>query len=387
MSLMTLLDRLERRGEIAGLVLLVLCAIYGFFFPRSFFEGYLTAYIFWIEITFGCLALLLLQYLTGGLWGLVISRVLEAGMTTLPLGALLFVPILLGMTWLFPWTHPATLPEAVRHLIHEKRAYLNVPFFVARNIVYFLLLGGLVLLFRRLSLRRTFGHSTALRSMQNMSGPSLIVFVLVMNFVTVDWIMSLKPEWYSSMLVVEFGAEQAVVGMAFCILALRGLAGFEPMRGALSTKVVHDLGKLLLGFTCFWTYVTFSEYLITWTGNLPHEAAWFADRSSAGWRAWAVLLVLIHFFVPMFCLIMTYISKNLVRLSRVAALMIVAHFVQTVWWVDPGFAPHFQIAWTAPVLIVALGGFWIASFARHLGSASLLPPHDPDAFKDQSETP
>jgi hypothetical protein len=165
--------------------------------------------------------------------------------------------------------------------------------------------------------------------------------------------------------------------MAFVILVLRGLAGFEPMRSALTTKVVHDCGKLLLGFTCFWTYVTFSEYLITWTGNLPHEAAWFADRSSAGWKAWAVLLVLIHFFVPMFCLIMTYISKNLARLSWVAGLMMAAHFVQTVWWVDPGFAPHF----------VALGALWLAAFARHLGAAALLPPLPPGATKNQSETP
>jgi hypothetical protein len=363
--------RLRKGSAAIGVVLLALGALYGCFYPASFFEGYLTAFIFWVTIALGCLALLLLQNLTGGLWGMTLSRPLEAGMMTLPLCALFFVPILFGLPYLFQWVHPAG-PE-IQHLVHEKRAYLNVPFYLVRNVLYFLLLGALAVWLRGLGLRRDGNDPAAAPTLRKISGPALIVFVLLMNFASIDWIMSLKPQWYSSMLVVEFVAEQAVVALAWSILVLRCLAEIEPMRGALSEKVVHDLGKLLLGFTCFWTYVTFSEYLITWTGNLPHEVSWFADRSSPGWKAWAVLLVFVHFVFPLFCLIMTGITKNLVRLSNVAALMLLAHFVQTVWWIEPGFGAHFQLAWTGPMLILALGALWLSTYLRALEAVPLLP--------------
>jgi hypothetical protein len=195
----------------------------------------------------------------------------------------------------------------------------------------------------------------------------------MMNFASIDWIMSLNPEWYSSMLVVEFCGEHAVVTVAWIIIVLRLLAHAEPMRRALNTKVVHDLGNLLLAFTCFWTYVTFAEYIITWTGNLPHDVVWFSDRSSAGWKIFAVVLVLVHFFIPLFLLILTTISKNLNRLAWVAGLMLVAHFLQVVWWVEPGFGARFHIAWTSVVLVVALGGIWIAAYLFFLQAVPLLP--------------
>jgi len=373
--------RVQRLAEISGLILLTLGAIYGFFFPASFFEGYLTAYVFWVEIALGCLALLFLQYLTGGLWGVTISRLLEAGMMTLPLCALLFLPILLGMTYLFPWVHP--VGSELQHLVRSKSAYLNVPFYLLRYVLYFALLSAMALYARRLGVRRDANDPAALALLGKISGPALIVFVLIMNFASVDWIMSLNPEWYSSMLVVEFVSEQSVVVMAWSILVLRCLARIEPVRSALNEKVVHDLGKLLLGFICFWTYVTFSEYLITWMGNLPHEVSWFSDRSSGAWKAWAVLLVFSHFVVPMFCLIFTRISKNLSSLSKVAALVIVAHFIQVIWWVEPGFNRHFEIPWTSILLIVALGGIWLASYVRHLSAVPLLPLADPQLRKAQ----
>jgi len=356
-------------GAIVGVVLLILCSIVGFFFPALFFEGYLTAFVFWVAIPLGSLVLLFIQYLTGGRWALAITRLLEAGAMTLPLCAVLFLPILAGMSYLFPWTHP--LGGEVGNLVHQKAAYLNVPFYLVRYLLYFVILSALAFWFRQLSLRRD-DDPAALDAMKTWSGPSLIVFVLLMNFACIDWVMSLNPEWYSSMLVVEFVTEQAVVTMAWCILTLRFLAHLEPVRSILTVKIVHDLGNLLLAFTCFWTYVTFMEYIIVWTGNLPHEVVWFSDRSSAGWKLFAVFLVFIHFVIPIFCLILTSVSKNLVRLARVAALMILAHFAQVVWWIEPAFGRHFHIAWTSIVLIVAVGAIWLAGYIRNLGAAPLM---------------
>lgn len=369
MTVERFLQTTQRYGVGIGAVLVVLCAMAGFFQPAVFFEGYLSAFIFWVQIALGCLAVLLLQYLTSGLWGAAITRLLEAGATTLPFCAALFLPILFGLPYLFPWIHP--VDPGLRHLVAQKEAYLNVPFYLIRYVVYFLVLGGLAAWYQALSLRRGAGD---LSTLAKWSGPALIVFVLLMNFATIDWVMSLKPEWYSSMLVVEFVAEEAVVTLAWSILALRVLDRAGMMGGAITGKVSHDLGNLLLGFTCFWTYVTFAEYLIIWTGNLPHEVSWFADRSSAGWKTVAVLLVFVHFVIPLFCLILTSVSRNLGRLAWVAGLMIVAHYVQIVWWIGPAFGPHSCLPWTSPVLVVAIGMIWFAVYARRLLAAPLFIP-------------
>jgi hypothetical protein len=378
MSALLLSPRAQMLSASLGLALILVCAIFGIFFPTTFFEGYLTAFIFWVEIAVGCMALLFLQYLTGGLWGACITRLLEAGMMTLPWCGVLFLPLLFGLSDLFPWVHPAG--EELQRLVHSKEAYLNVPFYIVRFCIYFMVLSALAVWFRRLSLRRDANDPEAFATMQTWSGPCLIVLTLLMNFASIDWVMSLKPEWYSSMLVVEFVGEQAVVTMAWCILILRILSSIEPLRSALTVKVVHDLANLLLGFTCFWTYVTFMEYIITWTGNLPHQVSWFSDRSSAGWKIFAVILVLVHFGIPLSFLIFTSVSKNLVRLARVAALMLVAHFLQVVWWVEPAFGHRFHVAWTSLVLIVALGALWLAAFARNLAGAPLLvdAPEQPE---------
>ncbi len=360
---------LQKQGLGAGVALLVLGTIYGFFHPALFFQGYLTAFIFWVEVALGCVGLLLLQYLTGGRWGTSLTRLLEAGMMTLPLCAVMFLPLFLGLSYLFPWIHPTG--RELPHLVHEKAVYLNLPFYAVRYVIYFGALSGMAFLYRGLSLRRDRNEPGALETMKKWSGPCLIGFVLLMNFACVDWIMSLNPEWYSSMLTVEFVAEQAVVTLAGCILVLRFLSRREAVGGLISVKVVHDLANLLLGFTCFWTYVTFAEFLITWTGNLPHEVSWFADRSSAGWRIFAVVLVLVHFVVPLFLLIFTWISKNLERLAGVAGLMLIAHLLQVIWWVEPAFRPHAHFAWPALVLIPALGLIWLASYVRHLECAPL----------------
>jgi hypothetical protein len=369
MSAFLLSPRGPMLSAAVGLVMIVICAIFGIFFPTTFFEGYLTAFLFWVEIALGCMALLFLQYLTGGLWGACITRLLEAGMMTLPLCALFFLPLFLGLSSIFPWIHPAN--AELQRLVQAKSAYLNVPFYVVRYAVYFLALSALAFWFRGLSLRRG-NDGAAFATLRKWCGPCLIVFVLLMNFASIDWVMSLKPRWYSSMLVVEFVAEQAVVTMAWSILALRVLSSVEPLRTFLTVKVVHDLGNLLLGFICFWTYVTFMEYIITWTGNLPNQVSWFSDRSSAGWKLFAVALVLFHFLIPLFCLIFTSVSRNLVRLSRVAMLMLFAHLLQIVWWVEPAFGAQFHIAWTSLVLIVGLGGIWLAAYLRNLGRAPLL---------------
>jgi hypothetical protein len=296
-------------------------------------------------------------------------------MMTIPFCGILFVPVLIGMPWIYSWIHPAT-PE-LRHLVADKTLFLNVPFYIVRNILYFLLIGAMTFYLRRLGRRQDAGDTSATERMTEISGPGLVVFVLLMDAAVVDWVMSLRPEWYSSMLVVEFVTEQAVAALAWSILVLRFTRDIAPLRNTVSKKIVHDLGKLQLASVGFWAYITFGEYLIIWTGNLPHEISWFLHRSTPGWITWAVLLIGLHFVVPLFCLIMTSVTKRLDRLAKVAGLILAAHFVQVVWWIEPGFADHFWIDPLVPLLILALGGIWVAAYVRHLDRAPLLPLHDP----------
>jgi hypothetical protein len=377
MTSLRYLNRLRRYGLLGGVLLILPCAIAGFIRPADFFAGYLSAFLFWVQIALGCLGLLLLQYLTGGRWGATITRLLEAGAVTLPALAALFLPVLFGLPYLFPWIHPQG--AELQRLVAQKAAYLNVPFYLARFAIYFTVLGALAAWYRKLSLR---GNEDDIATLQKWSGPALIVFVLLTNFATVDWVMSLKPEWYSSMLSVEFCAEEATATMAFSIVLLHLIDRAGLMRGAIDEKVTHDLGNLLLGFTCFWTYVTFSEYLIIWTGNLPHEVSWFADRSSTGWKWFAVLLVFIHFVIPLFCLILTTVSQRLDRLGWVAGLMLAAHYVQVIWWVGPGYT-HGHIPWTSPFLVVAVGLIWLGLYARHLQAVPLLPRENAHATSSE----
>ena len=359
---------LQRYGPGAGVVLVLFCAAAGMFQPATFFAGYLEAFLFWVHLGLGSLALLLLQYLTGGRWGAALTRLLEAGALTLPALSILFLPVLFGMPYLFPWVHPEGVE--LRHLVEQKAAYLNVPFYVARFLIYFAVTAGMAAWYRRLSLRR---QPSDIVTLEKWSGPALIIFVLLTNFATIDWVMSLKPEWYSSMLSVEFGAEEAVATLAWSVLTLRLLDLAGLMESAVDEKITHDLGNLLLAFTCFWTYVTFAEYLIIWTGNLPHEVSWFADRSSPVWKAVAVVLVLLHFVIPLFCLILTAVSKNLGRLAKVAGVLLAAHDVQVIWWVGPASTAR-NFPWTSPVLVVALGLIWFGLYLRHLRAAPLSIP-------------
>ena len=386
MRALLLSPRAGLKCALGGIVLLVLCGIYGFFDPRRFFEGYLTAFVFWTQLALGSLGLLFIQYLTGGRWGMTITRVLEAGALTLPWCGVFFLPLFAGMSWLFPWVHPQG--ARLQHLVAEKALYLNVPFFAVRYVIYFDVLSAFAFWFRRLSWERDAGSAPARAAMGFWSGPCLIVFVLCTNFMTVDWIMALKPEWYSSMLTVNFAAEEGVVTMAWCILVLRALQSVEPIKSALNVKVVHDVGNLLLALTLFWTYTTFAEYIITWTGDIPNAVSWFTDRSSLGWKWYAVLLVFVHFAIPMFCLILTAVSKSLERLARVAGLMLLAHLAQVIWWVQPAFGAQVHVAWTSVVLLVALGEMWLAAFARNLRGAALLPgdlPPVPEAKRQAAQ--
>jgi len=299
-------DRLQWRALVVGLVGLGLCALGAWLNPAQFFRSYLLAYVFWLGPTLGCMAILMVHYLAGGTWGALLRRVLESGMRTLPLMAVLFVPLLFGLRDLYSWARPEVV--ASDELLQHKSLYLNVPFFSIRLAVYFLSWLALAYLLNRWSQReeQASGESArepVRRRLALFSGLGLLVYGLTMTFAAVDWMMSLEPHWYSTICGILVLVGQLVAALSLGVAALALLARFEPLSEVIVPEHLHDLGNLLLTSVLFWAYISFSQLLIVWSGNLPEGVLWYAHRLQGGWE-WVGLAVAVFQFALPFMLLL-----------------------------------------------------------------------------------
>jgi hypothetical protein len=370
-------NRLPGLGLMAGGAGLALCLIGALAAPRALFPSYLVAFLFWVNISLGCLGALQLHYLVGGAWGFLIRRPLEAAVLTLPVLGLLFLVLLLGLHTLYPWSRPE-LVRADRMLQH-KSSYLNVPFFLSRAAVYFGLWSGLALWLRRGAAAQDRNDDPRITwRLQSLSGPGLALTFLAITFAMIDWGMSIEPHWYSTIYGAMLLVGGGLSGLAAMILAAAALARVEPLTVMARPDPFHELGNLLLAFTMLWAYMSFSQYLIVWSGNLTEEIPWYLRRSEHGWRWLAGLLMVFHFFVPFFLLLFRMNKRVSQNLWKVAALLLVMQWLNDVWLIMPAFP---QAGWGTllflPAATVGIGGVWIAVFARRLAQRSLLPRHDP----------
>jgi hypothetical protein len=382
----TEVNRYQQRALVVGLVFTVLLGV-GIFLPpplgggvAQFFRSYLLAFVFWVGISVGCLALLMLQHLTGGAWGLVIRRVLEAGTRTLPLMLILFVPLVFGLDHIYEWVHPEHIEEPVaRHLVEAKHAYLNVPFFLIRTAIYFAIWAVLMLLLNKWSAEQDRTANRRLsRSLQMLSGPGLVLLVLTVTFASVDWVMSLEPEWFSTIFGLIFVIGWVLTAFAFVIAVMVWLARRKPLEDVLRPNHLHDLGKLLLAFVMIWAYFNFSQYLIIWSGNIPEETKWYLHRSRGGWGWIAVIVVIFHFALPFLLLLSRDLKRNSRRLALIAVVVFLMRFLDLFWIITPTFRPeHIGVSLLDIVAPVALGGLWVAFFAWQLKKRQLMPINDP----------
>ncbi|HEX9669323.1 MAG TPA: hypothetical protein VGC93_07540 [Thermoanaerobaculia bacterium] len=370
------LDRLQLRALLAGGAGILLCAL-GYFLDRpAFFRAWLVGWLFWLGIALGCLAIMMLHHLTRGAWGLVARRVLEAAGRTLPVLALLFVPLLFGLQELYPWARPEAEAD---HLLQAKAAYLNVPFFVARAALYFAIWGGFAFMLSRLSRRQDeTGELQLTRRMQLLASGGIVLYCLAASFASVDWLMSLQPHWFSTIYGVYFLGGQGISALAFLIVVALFLWRREPMSEVLSPGHFHDWGKLLLAFVMLWTYFSFSQFLIIWSGNLPEEITWYAARTRGGWQWLAIALALFHFALPFVLLLSRDLKRRPQRLAAVAGWMLAMRWLDLVWQVEPAFSPErFSFHWLYLAAPLAVGGLWLAAWAAELKKRPLLPLNDP----------
>lgn len=374
-----MIDRLQSRALIVGLAGLVACAAGGVVSPAQFFRSYLFGFLFWAGVAIGCLSIAMIHHLSGGIWGLAIRRILEAAAGTFLLLALLFLPLLAGLPQLYLWARPAVV--AGDTILQDKSAYLNVPFFVGRAAFYFAVWSLLAHFLGKWSLEwdAKAGDPRIGRRLGGLSGGGLVLMGLTITFAAVDWAMSLDPHWYSTVYGILFMVGHALSALSLVIVLLALLGGQEPLAKLVSPQVFHDLGKLLFAFVMLWAYISVSQLIIVWSGNLPEEVPWYLHRLGGGWQWLALVIVLFHFVLPFLLLLSRDLKRNPGLLALVAGGVFLLRLVDLYWLVGPELHGHgFAVHWLDVAAPLAIGGIWLAAFARQLKSRELLPWGDPE---------
>jgi hypothetical protein len=369
------LERLPAPIAAIGGVLLAVCIAGGIVDKSQFFQSYLVAFLFWLGITLGSLALLMVQHLTGGNWALVIRRILEAGSRTLPLMAVAALPLLFGMKTLYVWSQPGQTDPA----IVGKRLYLNPEFFTARMVLYFACWFLLAYLLNKWSRTEdTAGHPHVWERMEALSGIGLVIYGFTVTFAGIDWVMSLEPRWYSTIYGMLFMVGQALAAMAFSITMLIWLSEREPLSHVVRPSHFGDLGSFLLTFVMLWAYLEFSQFLIIWGANLTEEIPWYIRRMQGTWGHVGLLLVLLNFALPFFLLLFRHVKRRTRSLLIVASIVLLMRLVDMYWMVLPAFGGgDAHLTWMNVVLPLGLGGVWFAYFIWQLQQMPMLPVHDP----------
>lgn len=359
------------RLYIAAAVTALLLVVGAVLDPARTAAAYLTAYMATLGVALGALALVMIARVTGASWFAVMRPRAESVTATLPLLAVLFTPILFAVHLLYPWAFERTrLAPALYVQILRKTAYLNVPFFVVRAVLYWGTWIMLAELLRRTSRAYTREPDDALaRRMYILSAVGLPAFALTVTFAAFDWMMSLSPDWSSTIYGVYVFAGDCVAAVALLAVLDRWPPGqHRALHGAAGTSKagqLQPLGKLLLTFVMFWAYTGYAQYLVIWIGDLPHEITWYTARSGGGWRIVSTILVFGHFGFPFALLLFHRVRQSPTLLGLVGAWLLVMHYVDTYWLVLPSFTPHVvSPSWLDPLALVAVAGA-VAAFGLY----------------------
>jgi hypothetical protein len=368
------------KALVVGVVGAVATAAGAFLDQEHFHSSYLAGWLLWYTVASGCLGLLLLHHLSGGKWGIVLRRPMEAAARTIPFLALLALPLLFGLDKIFVWTDRAKVEAD--HLLHHKAPYLNSTAFVVRFVVIMAIFSLYAFLLSRKSAEQDAeGDGGRAYRMQQVSSVGLLLFIVFTSFVGFDWVMSLDPYWFSSLYGAIFLSGSAIAALTFLILVANFLVKREPMAAIYHQKRFHDFGTLLFAFVMFFTYLTLSQFIISYQGNLPEEVVWFHDRFEGWWGYVAFGLLGLHFFFPFFVLLHRAVKKRAAVLSAMAAFLLLMRYVDLIWQSRPSLFEYSKeglaLSWLDLAAPVGIGGLFVFLFVRELAKRPLLPAHDP----------
>ncbi|MDP9055181.1 MAG: hypothetical protein M3N93_12920 [Acidobacteriota bacterium] len=382
-----LAETLKKYQQIAAFVGLPFLALLvaGYFIagPQQFLRSYLIGMFFWFGMGMGCLALLMVHFVAGGAWGMMIRRPLEAGARTIPVMWLMFLPLLILAPKLYAWADPA---HAGDKIVLAKHLYLNLKFLWIRWLIYGLVWVGLSMLLNRWSLEEDRTKSWKISNkLESLSAPGLAAYFFTITFASIDFLMSLDVTWASTIYGFLIAVGQGLSAMSLVVAVLVLLGKFEPMDHAITAKHLHDLGKLMLALVMLWAYLSFSQYLIIYSANLPQEITWYVRRLNGGWQWVGLFLLLLHFALPFALLLSQALKKNPKTISSIAIFIICIRVVDVFWLVEPNFVdvnhPVFTVSWLDFVAPIGFGGLWLAMFFNTLPTRPLLPLGAPDLQK------
>jgi hypothetical protein len=392
------IDRMRSRslvvGAVFGVALLALTLVLNRW--DLFLRAWLFGFMFWLGLTTGSLALLCLQYTSGGNWGRLGRRIWEAAAGNWWLMALFWLPIAGGVKVLYPWA-PAKTAEMIAHYGADKlHYYLNVPFFLVRGVFYFAGWAIIYYFLKRWSVREEAGATTPAQfvPIQNLSGFGIVFFGLSITFASIDWTMSLYPEWWSTVWGMLFMVGQVLTTFCFTIWLLTRLAQVEPLSRVFRVDHLHDFGKLMFAFVVLWAYLSFSQWLIIWSGNMLSEIRWYLMRLYHGWQYFGTALIFVHFVFPFALLLSRSLKRHARRIVAVAFLLLFMRLVDLFWLTAPNFYPgaefgpghpatnglaNFGLVDAAMYILcpIAMGGIWLFFFYLRLSKRSLMPVNDP----------
>ncbi len=376
-------DAVRARSVPFAVVGLGACLLGALAFPASFFPAYLTAFLFWLGISVASIGLCFLHRLVGGGWGLPLRRPFEAAGSMIVVLAVLFIPILLGLGYTYPWADPRVV-EADPFVAQKVKIFLTPSFFATRAAIYFVLWTAGALLVNAWSRQQDRREDLApSRRLTAFAGPALVLTFLSTSFAAFDWGMSRDPDWYSTIYGAMFIVGMILSTLAFLTVFTIKNAAHEPVKSALTVGRLNDIGNLLLAFTMLWAYMSFSQFIITWMGNLPEEVIWYLRRTQGVWGAVALALIAFGFFAPFLALLQREHKRDAGWVLPIASWILVMRVVDLAWLILPGYTkpgesgfPWGSLPWLLAAL-AGIGGVWMIGFVGRLRSAPLVPLRDP----------
>jgi hypothetical protein len=350
-------------------------------------------------LTVGGLAMLMVQYCSGGKWGLLLRRPFEAMSRTLPLVFVYWVVVAIFMKRLYLWAQFPTvsdtavalksgiLTEMQAHCIDFKRPMLNPVAFVWVSLLCFAIWGFYAWRLNSLAVKRDtdLPENTPfwIKKFENISGPGIVLYAITMTAGAIYWVMSMDPTWFSTVYGLLFLVGQGYAVLAFSIVVAVSLSKAEPFNTILRQTEQHDLGKLTFAFVMLNIYLAFGQFLIIWSGNLPQEINWYLDRIRGGWGVVITLDFIFHWLIPFTMLLSRDLKRNKKRLVRVCQWMVFARAFDMFWLIEPNFkdaARNLHFSWGILEYIavpVALFAFWLAYFCTRLKTRPLVQVNDP----------
>jgi hypothetical protein len=369
------IGRAQMPALIIGVIGIIGSAIGFFTDAPEFFRSWLAPFVFWFLIAAGALAVLCLQYVTGGEWGVLIRRPLGAAARTIPIFLLFGLPLFFGLPHIYEWARPEAAQD---HLLHDKQWWLTPMGWGIRALIYFALWTFWAWKIRKQSLEfaETRSPYTEL-GRRKMAAAGLLVMVMTLTLMSVDWVMSLEPKWYSSMFGIAYIVGAGLSAFAFVTFFLTTISNTEAMKGILKPNHFRDLGNLMLAFTMLWAYTNFSQFLLIWYGNIKEETPYYLKRMHGGWGVIAAVLIIFHFFLPFFMLLMRGIKDRPSTIAVVTVILLVMRFVDIYWDVTPAHHPdHFHFSWITIAAFLGIGGLWLAAFIWQLKGQTIIPIHE-----------